>query len=56
MVTRRLPRPSEFRELLRPAPLTLDITEHRLSRAASIADLRQLARRRAPREPRVKAC
>jgi L-lactate dehydrogenase (cytochrome) len=49
MVHRRLPNPSELRELLRPAPLTLDATERRLSRAASIADLRTLARRRAPR-------
>ena len=49
MVTRRLPRPAELRELLRPAPLTLDGTQRRLDRAASISDLRQLARRRAPR-------
>src|SRR5882757_6221426 len=49
MVHRRLPNPSELRELLRPAPLTLDATERRLRRAASIADLRTLARRRAPR-------
>ena len=49
MVHRRLPNPSELRELLRPAPLTLDATARRLSRAASIADLRTLARRRAPR-------
>jgi L-lactate dehydrogenase (cytochrome) len=37
MVDRRLPRPSELRELLR------------LTSAATIADLRELARRRAPR-------
>ena len=49
MVHRRLPNPSELRELLRPAPLTLDATERRLRRAASIADLRTLARRRTPR-------
>ena len=49
MVHRRLPNPSELRELLRPAPLTLDATARRLSRAASIADLRTLARRRTPR-------
>ncbi|HEX4247010.1 MAG TPA: alpha-hydroxy acid oxidase [Pseudonocardia sp.] len=49
MVHRRLPNPSELRELLRPAPLTLDATGRRLSRAASIADLRTLARRRTPR-------
>src|SRR5919198_4211942 len=49
MVHRRMPRPSELRELLRPAPFTLDATQRRLNRAASIADLRELARRRAPR-------
>jgi L-lactate dehydrogenase (cytochrome) len=49
MVHRRLPNPSELRELLRPAPLTLDATERRLRRAASIADLRTLARRRTPK-------
>jgi L-lactate dehydrogenase (cytochrome) len=49
MVTRRLPRPAELRELLRPAPITLDGTARRLARAASIEDLRALARRRAPR-------
>jgi L-lactate dehydrogenase (cytochrome) len=48
MVTRRLPRPTELRELLRPAPLSLDGVQRRLNRAASIADLRELARRRAP--------
>jgi L-lactate dehydrogenase (cytochrome) len=49
MVQRRLPHPAELRELLRPAPMSLDATERRLIRAASIADLRTLARRRAPR-------
>jgi L-lactate dehydrogenase (cytochrome) len=49
MVTRRLPRPAELRELLRPAPFELDGVQRRLNRAASIADLRALARRRAPR-------
>ncbi len=46
---RRLPRPSELRELLRPAPFEWDGVERRLNRAATIADLRELARRRAPR-------
>jgi L-lactate dehydrogenase (cytochrome) len=49
MVTRRLPRPAELRELLRPAPFELDGVQRRLNRVASIADLRALARRRAPR-------
>jgi L-lactate dehydrogenase (cytochrome) len=49
MARRRLPRPAELRELLRPAPMRLDATERRLARAASIADLRALAQRRVPR-------
>jgi L-lactate dehydrogenase (cytochrome) len=49
MVQRRLPRPAELRELLRPAPFVRDATERRLRRAASIADLRAIARRRTPR-------
>ena len=49
MVQRRLPRPTELRELLRPAPFVRDATERRLRRAASIADLRAIARRRTPR-------
>jgi len=49
MVDRRLPRPSELRELLRPAPFQWDGVQRRLTSAATIADLRELARRRAPR-------
>jgi L-lactate dehydrogenase (cytochrome) len=49
MVHRRLPRPAELRELLRPAPIQLNATDRRLTRAGSIADLRALAQRRAPR-------
>jgi L-lactate dehydrogenase (cytochrome) len=49
MVQRRLPRPSELAPLLRPAPFVRDATERRLRRAASIADLREIARRRTPR-------
>ena len=49
MTTRHRPRWSELREVLRPARVPLDATERRLARAASIADLRVLARRRAPR-------
>lgn len=49
MVQRRMPRPSELAPLLRPAPFVRDATERRLRRAASIADLREIARRRTPR-------
>lgn len=49
MVARRVPRPSELAPLLRPAPFVRDATERRLRRAASIADLRTIARRRTPR-------
>jgi len=49
MVQRRLPRPAELRPLLRPAPFVRDATERRLARAASIGDLREIARRRTPR-------
>jgi hypothetical protein len=41
-VHRRLLRPAELRELLRPAPVQLGGLERRLARAASIADLRAL--------------
>lgn len=44
-----MPRPSELAPLLRPARPTLDRTAARLARASSIGDLRELARRRAPR-------
>ncbi|MCE0766423.1 alpha-hydroxy-acid oxidizing protein [Pseudonocardia kujensis] len=49
MVQRRMPRPAELLPLLRPAPFVRDATERRLRRAASIADLRGIARRRTPR-------
>jgi L-lactate dehydrogenase (cytochrome) len=49
MVQRRIPRFSELKPLLRPAPFVRDATERRLARAASIADLRDIARRRTPR-------
>jgi L-lactate dehydrogenase (cytochrome) len=48
-VARRLPRPAELRELLRPRPFVWDATERRLARACSIADLRDIARRHTPR-------
>ncbi|HWM56217.1 MAG TPA: alpha-hydroxy acid oxidase [Pseudonocardia sp.] len=49
MVERRLPRPAELAPLLRPAPFIRNATERRLLRAASIGDLRAIARRRTPR-------
>src|SRR5690349_4616628 len=49
MVHRRMPKPSEILPLLRPAPIRWDATERRLARAANIADLREIARRRTPR-------
>ncbi|MFH8655692.1 alpha-hydroxy acid oxidase [Streptomyces afghaniensis] len=49
MTKRRLPRPRETAQLLRPRPFVLDPTDRRLSRAYSVPDLRRLARRRAPR-------
>ncbi len=49
MTSRRRPRWSELQEVLRPARVPLHATDRRLARAASIADLRRLARRRAPR-------
>lgn len=49
MVQRRLPRPSELRPLLRPAPFIANSDERRLRRAAGIGDLRAIARRRTPR-------
>jgi L-lactate dehydrogenase (cytochrome) len=47
--TRRLPRWSELRPLLRTRKFELDATERRLARAATIEDLRAIARRRTPR-------
>jgi L-lactate dehydrogenase (cytochrome) len=49
MTARRVPRWSEVRQVLRPRRTALDATDRRLASAASIADLRALARRRAPR-------
>ena len=49
MVQRRVPRWSEFSELIRPRRLPGDATDRRLARAATIGDLRELARRRVPR-------
>lgn len=49
MTARRRPRWSELKPLLQPAQVRLDPTARRLARAASVADVRLLARRRAPR-------
>jgi L-lactate dehydrogenase (cytochrome) len=49
MSARHWPRWSELAPLLRPRTVPLDPTERRLAGAASILDLRLLARRRAPR-------
>jgi L-lactate dehydrogenase (cytochrome) len=49
MTTRRRPHWSELRPLLTTRGLSLRPTERRLATAASIPDLRSLARRRAPR-------
>jgi L-lactate dehydrogenase (cytochrome) len=49
MTTRQLPRWSELRPLLRPKPVEWNATRRRLRDALTIADLRDIARRRTPR-------
>jgi L-lactate dehydrogenase (cytochrome) len=49
MVTRRVPRWSELSGLIRPRMLPGDAIDRRLARAATIGDLRDLARRTVPR-------
>ncbi|MBT0993847.1 alpha-hydroxy-acid oxidizing protein [Cellulomonas sp. DKR-3] len=49
MVTRQIPKWSELQPLLRPKPIRLDPTERRLADALTVADLRQVAKRRTPR-------
>ena len=49
MTQRQLPKWSELKPLLRPKPLQLDPTRRRLDSALTIADLREVARRRTPR-------
>jgi L-lactate dehydrogenase (cytochrome) len=49
VVERRVPRWSDFSELLQPRRLAGDATDRRLARAATIGDLRDLARRSVPR-------
>jgi L-lactate dehydrogenase (cytochrome) len=49
MTSRRLPRWSELRPYLRTGPIRLDPVERRLAGAATIWDLRSVARRHVPR-------
>ncbi|HEY6470990.1 MAG TPA: alpha-hydroxy acid oxidase [Candidatus Dormibacteraeota bacterium] len=49
MSERQIPKWSEIRPLLRAKPFSLNATTRRLERALTIADLRAVARRRAPR-------
>ncbi len=49
MTKRRLPKPSELKQILRPKPIVLNPTDRRLASAHTIADLRMLARKRTPR-------
>jgi L-lactate dehydrogenase (cytochrome) len=49
VVQRRVPRPSEIGQLVRPRRLPGDAIDRRLARAVTIGDLREIARRRVPR-------
>ena len=49
MVVRRVPRPSELAQLLGPRRGGGDATDRRLAGAATVGDLREIARRRVPR-------
>ena len=49
MSERRVPRWSELKPLLRPKPVELNARRRRLDNALTIADLREVARRRTPR-------
>lgn len=49
MTDRQLPRWSELKPLLRTKPVTANATARRLEKALTIADLREVARRRTPR-------
>ena len=50
-MTRRLPRPRDFADLLRFQRPQLNVTARRLARAQTIADLRDIARRVTPKAP-----
>ncbi|WP_216208598.1 alpha-hydroxy acid oxidase [Amycolatopsis aidingensis] len=49
MTKRRVPRPAELAEILRPKPIVLNPTDRRLAAAHTIGDLRMIARKRSPR-------
>jgi L-lactate dehydrogenase (cytochrome) len=49
VVARRMPRPSELAEILRPRPFVRDPVDRRLARAHTIEDLRRISRRHTPR-------
>jgi L-lactate dehydrogenase (cytochrome) len=49
VVTRRMPRWSEFAQLVRPPGGGGDATDRRLARAVTVGDLRDIARRRVPK-------
>ncbi|KAA9165839.1 alpha-hydroxy-acid oxidizing protein [Amycolatopsis acidicola] len=49
MTKRRVPKPSELKQILRPKPVRLNPTERRLGNAHTIPDLRAAARRRTPK-------
>lgn len=51
MVKRQFPRPAELAELMRFKRPTLNPTDRRLEKALTIADLRDIAKRRTPRAP-----
>jgi L-lactate dehydrogenase (cytochrome) len=46
---RRMPRPGELAEILRPQPFVRNPTDRRLARAHTIGDLRRIGRRRTPK-------
>ncbi|GAB3486032.1 alpha-hydroxy acid oxidase [Amycolatopsis cihanbeyliensis] len=49
MTKRRVPRPAELAQILRPKPIVLNPTDRRLAAAHTIGDLRMIARKRSPR-------
>ena len=51
MIERRIPRPSDFAELLKFRRPTWDVTARRLANAHTIADLRAIAKRVTPKAP-----
>jgi L-lactate dehydrogenase (cytochrome) len=51
MVKRQFPRPGELAELMRFKRPTLNPTDRRLEKALTIADLRDIAKRRTPKAP-----